>query len=388
MRFSKIRAKRDCGGGHPCNPDNRLAGDGQPGMSSRAFRSWRASTSFLLLKSFALCLGLAAACFGAIDGTVMNVTDGKPQPGVNITLVKPGAQGMQTIGTTVSDASGHFVFPNDRPGGGPQLLQANYKGVNYNKLMTPNIPTSNVELNVYEATKSAAVAHIAERMLILEPTTGNVAVNETVMVQNDSKTTYVNDSTGGLQFYLPPAANGQVKVSAQGPQGMPLPQAAEKTQADNVFKVNFPIKPGQSEFQVNYVLPVGSPMTFRGEDITVKGMPSGPMRLVIPSGVTLTGDDIQKVGTEPNTQATIYNVVAKGLFRFDVAGTGSLHNDEAAPVDNSDSPQVVSGMPQVYTHLRWLIGLALGILGVGLLVLFRASPVDSVLNTNAPSHRT
>ena len=342
-----------------------------------------------LFRSALVCLGLAAACFGAIDGTVVNGTDGKPQPGVSITLVKPGAQGMQTIGSTVSDAAGHFVFPNDRPGGGPQLLQANYKGVNYNKLMTPNIPTSNVELDVFEATKSAAVAHVTERMLILEPTTGNLAVNETVMVQNDSKTTYLNDATGGFEFYLPPAANGQMKVSAQGPQGMPLPQAAERTKEDNVFKVNFPIKPGQSEFQVNYVLPVGSPMTFHGKDVTVKGMAAGPLRLVIPSGVTLSGNDIQKVGTEPTTQATIYNLVAKGLFSFDVAGSGSLHTgDDAAPADNSDSPQVVQGKPQVYTHMGWLIGLALGILGIGVLVLFRASPVDSTLNVNVPSHRT
>ena len=76
---------------------------------------------------------------------------------------------MQTIGTTVSDATGHFVFEKDQPGGGPQLLQALYKGVNYNKLMTPNIPTSNVQLEVYEATKSPAVARVAQHMMLIEP---------------------------------------------------------------------------------------------------------------------------------------------------------------------------------------------------------------------------
>ena len=237
--------------------------------------------------------------FGAMDGTVVNRTTGKAEAGVTVTLVKPGQNGMQTIGTTTTDAAGHFVFEKDQPGGGPQLLQADYKGVHYNKLMTPNIPTSNVQLEVYEATKSPAVANIAQRMLLIEPSTSQIAVSETVVVDNKSNTTYNNDTLGGLRFFLPPAANGQSRVNVQGPQGMPLPRAAEKTTEANVYQVNFPVKPGQTQFEVSYNLPAGSPFTFRGRVEGVQGMPSGPLRLVAPPGVTLAGTDLQKVGTEP-----------------------------------------------------------------------------------------
>ncbi|HMF74746.1 MAG TPA: hypothetical protein VK604_03695, partial [Bryobacteraceae bacterium] len=176
-----------------------------------------------------LLLTAASGLFASIDGTVVNRTTGKPEAGVSITLVKPGQQGMQTLGTTVSDAAGHFVFEKDQPGGGPQLLQAVYKGVNYNKLMTPNIPTSNVQLEVYEATKTSSVARIEQQMMLIEPNASQIAVTETVIVRNDSKTTFNNEETGGMRFYVPPAANGQVRINAQGPQGMPLPRAAEKT---------------------------------------------------------------------------------------------------------------------------------------------------------------
>lgn len=317
--------------------------------------------------------------WAAMDGVVMNRTTGKPEAGVSITLVKPGQGGMQTLGSTKSDASGHFLFQNDRPGGGPQLLQANYKGVNYNKLMTPNIPTSNVELDVYEATASPAVAHIAQRMMLIEPSQSQITVGETVIVQNDTNTTYNNAELGGLRFFLPPAANGQVRVSAQGSQGMPLPRPAEKTKEDDVFKVDFPIKPGETEFQVNYVLPVGSPFNFQGRVVNVKGMPAGPLRLVVPPGVTLAGKDLQQVGTEPKTQATIYNVVANGNYSALVSGMGSLHDnaENGAAQDTSDEPQIVQGKPQIYTHLGWLTALAFSILGVGLVVLYRSSPVRS-----------
>jgi hypothetical protein len=321
----------------------------------------------------------AVSLFGSIDGTVLNGTTDKPQSGVSVTLVKPGQGGMRTLGTTTSDASGHFIFQNDEPGGGPQLLQASFDGVNYNKLMTPDIPTSNVELDIYESTKSPAAVQVAERMLVLEPSTSQVSVNETVVLQNPSKTTFNSPALGELRFYLPPAANGQVRVNAQGPQGMPLPRAAEKTDQSDIFKVDFPVKPGQTQFEIAYVLPVGSPLTFRGRVVDIKGMQSSPLRLIAPVGVTLAGKDIQLVGTEPKTQATIYTVTARDAFSVDVTGAGALHNGNqtAASQDTSDEPQLTEGKPQVYAHMGWLIALAFCILGVGLIALYRSSPVRS-----------
>jgi hypothetical protein len=326
---------------------------------------------------FLLAFLVAGTLSAAIDGTVVNQTTGKPEAGVSITLVKPGQGGMQMLGNTKSDASGRFVFEHDQPGGGPQLLQANYKGVNYNKLLTPNIPSSGVELDIYEATKSPEVARIAQHMLVLEPSTSEFAVNETVLIQNDSKTTYNDEQLGGFRFYLPPAANGQVRISAQGPGGMPLPRPAEKTEEKDVFKINYPIKPGGTQFEITYVLVAGSPIIFHGGVVRVKGMPPAPLRLVAPSGVTVEGKDLQSLGTEPKTQATIYDVTARKFFDVNVTGTGTLHQPEAPAADESDSPKVTEGLPPVYAHLSWLVALALAVLGVGLFSLYFSSPVRS-----------
>ncbi len=241
----------------------------------------------MLFRISALCALGTVPLFAAMDGTVVNRTTGKLEAGVSVTLVKPGQDGMKVIGATTTDASGHFAFERDEPGGGPQLLQVKFDGVDYNKLMTPNLPTSNIELDIYQATKSPAVARVAQQMLVLEPSASQTGVSETVVFQNESNTTYDNTSLGSLLFYLPPAAKGQVRVNAQGPQGMPLPRPAEKTKTGNIFKVDFPIKPGQSEIDVNYVLPAGSPLTFQGRVVNVKGMPTSPLRLIAPPGVTL-----------------------------------------------------------------------------------------------------
>jgi hypothetical protein len=330
------------------------------------------------LRTLLLCLGSSSVILAAIDGSVVNKTTGKALSGAKVLLVKPGAGGMRTLGTVTTDANGHFSFENDEPGGGPQLLQVPYENVNYNKLLTPNLSTHGVELDVYEATKAPDVAHIAERMLLFEPTKSQIAINETIVVQNPSNRTYTNSNTGSIRFYLPPAANGQVRVNAQGPQGMPLPSAAERTEAENIFKVNFPIKPGETEFQILYVLPVGSPFDFHGEIANIKGMIAGPLRLVVPPGVTLAGKNISQVGVEPTTQATIYSVTAAKQFTASISGTGSLSGgDQTAAGENDESAPVTEGAPQIYSHMSWLLALIFGILAVGLIILFRTSPVRS-----------
>ena len=53
--------------------------------------------------------------------------------------------------------------------------------------MTPNMPTSGIEVDVYEATKSPAVAHVAQRMMIFEPIPSQIAMNETVIVPEQSQ---------------------------------------------------------------------------------------------------------------------------------------------------------------------------------------------------------
>jgi hypothetical protein len=315
------------------------------------------------------------ALFASINGIVVNRTTGKPGAGVPVNLLQPGAQGMQALGTITTDASGRFVFDRERPMG-PLLLQAVYQNVHYDKLLTPNIPTSNVELEIYESTKSPSVARVTQQMLVFDANTNRIGVDETVILENESRQTYDNPALGALRFYLPPEAKGQVRVNVQPPNGMPLPQPAEKTRERNVYQVNFPIKPGESQIEVNYVLPVGSPFTFRGRVVGVKGMPTGPLRLVAPSGLVLSGDDIQKLGVEPTTQATIYNVVRNGDFVVQIAGTGSLHPEAESTSEDGDAPQVTEGKPPIYAHRDLLIALALAILSLGMIALYRSSPVN------------
>jgi hypothetical protein len=330
------------------------------------------------LSLFGLALSMLPSAQAAIDGTVTNGTTGKPQANVRIMLVKPGQGGMQTLGTTKSDQQGHFQFTHDEPGGGPQLLQADFEGVNYNTLLTPNMPTSGVDVRVYKATKSPANARILQHMIVLEPSDAQTSVSETFILQNSSNETYANPGLGGVRFYVPRSADGQVRVSVQGPGGMPLPRTAEKTDETDVMKVDYPIKPGETQINLSYILHVGSPGTISGRVATIKGQPTGPVRFVVPPGVSLESSDINSLGQEPQTQAFIYDLL-KPAYTLAVSGSGSLNQNSTSQSD-SDAPQVEQKNPPVYQHLGWLVGLGLGILAFGLALLYRSSPVRAAGN--------
>lgn len=328
------------------------------------------------LTLIAVWLVLAVPLFAAIDGTVTNGTVEKPAVGITVSVIQPGQQGMQTLGSAKTDAAGHFQFDLSASQTGPQLVQALYKGVTYTKFLTPGAPTTGITVQVFETSKSPAQAAVAQHMMVLEPAERQMAVSETMLVENKSNTTYSNDDLGAVRFYLPADANGQVGVSVKGPGGMPLPRSGEKTNQPDVYKVNFPIKPGQTEFTISYVLPASDAAKFVGKVVGIEGQPSGPLRLIAPAGVVLESDDIRKLGTEPSTQATIYDLAATGAYSVAIKGMGSLRGPQAdAGTDSSDSPAVESNPPPVYKRLPYLAALAFGILAIGFVLLYRLSPV-------------
>jgi len=303
--------------------------------------------------------------FAAVDGTVVNQTTGKPQGGATVTLYKLGQAGPEQIESVKSSADGSFHIAQDAPGPGPRLVQAAYQDVTYNHMLPPGSPANNITVDVYNSSKQPGDAKVDQHVVIFEPARGQLMVAEWYMFRNGGKITY-NDVEGGtLRFYLPPSAGGAVQVNATAPQGMPVPQAAEKTATPNVYKVAFAIKPGETRIDINYHVPFTAPGAFEGK-ILYKG---GPTRLVAPSGVTIKGDNIQPIGQEPKTQATIYDLKGND-FKAEISGAGSLEAENAGEDSGGASYEQIP--PRVYGKMTWILALTFGILTLGFILLYRA----------------
>jgi hypothetical protein len=330
----------------------------------------------------ALSIAVTAAS-AAVDGTVTNGTTGKPQAGATVTLFQPTGQGPQFIDSVKTDAAGKFSITKEVPAGGagPLLVQAVYDGVQYNDTLPPGTPTTGLEIPVYESSKQPGAAKISQHVMLIEPNGGTIGVAESYIFDNAGKTTWNNPETGTLQFTLPAAAGGKVEINVLAPNGLPIRRAADPAGKPNTFKVDFPIKPGQSEIRMEWSMPFTSPGVFE-DSIIAKGAPD--LKLLAPVGVTLKGEGVTALGKEPTTGATIYNVPGP-KFKLDVEGTGTLKTASGSDSeDDNGSPKVSENMPQLYgltlatgdpiapfLAVKWIVISVLGMLAIGFALLYR-----------------
>ncbi len=313
------------------------------------------------MKLIAAALLVAGAAGAAVEGVVVNRTTNQPQPGATVTLYKLGGAGMEAVESVRSGAGGRFRM--DRTPEGPHLIQTAFDGVTYNHMLPPGSPTTGLQLEVYNSSSRPGSAQVTQHMVLLEPSGGQLAVTETLVFENTGKLAYNDPERGTLRLWIPPGAKARVMATA--PAGMPIERAAEPAGPPQVYKVDFPIKPGETRFDITYSVPLADPAEFRG-----KILHRGTVRLVAPAGVTLAGDGIELVGREPRTQAAIYSI--RGAeYAVRIEGSGTLR---AAAEDSEDSgPGLQQILPRVYDRAPWIVGFALGALMAGLVLLYRRS---------------
>jgi hypothetical protein len=322
-------------------------------------------------------LGFAFICicsqpiFAAVDGTIINRTTGQPSPGTIVSLVQPGQGGMQTLASVKTDAEGKFRFDRDLQG--PTLVQAFFGGVFYNKMIPPGTPSNGLEVDVFNSTNKPGVAKISQHFIVLQPGPSEMAVSEGILFQGDPRLTYSDPVNGSFHFYLPAEAQGKVNVTINAAGGMPIQRPAEKTKQANVYKIDYPIKPGETRFDLNYTVPVTNPLVFSSKIL----QPEGASDLVIPTGVTIKGDNIELAGQEPKTQASIYRIKGNE-YTVQVEGTGSLQpasGDASASDDDNGAPGIEEVKPRIYEHMYWILGIAFATLGLGSVGLYRSAAV-------------
>jgi len=370
----KSRSVEDVG--QALSPANRALGLGWQAEPPAPPRSSASSALFVgrrpMGHSFTLAvpfLLLAVPLMANITGTVTNRTVGKPQAAATVTLYKFGQGGMEPVTKAKTDARGNFTIDQDPAAQGPSMLRVELDGVTYNHMMPPGSRAQGLILDVYQASKQPGPVKISKHMILFQPGGGQVAINETFLVENPGKVTWADPVNGTLSFYLPPAANGQAEVNGTAPDGMPVPAPMDKTSRPDVYAAKFEIKPGETRFDLNYTVPFTEGEAYSGKVVTK----DENTYLIAPAGVKLEGANLQDLGQEPRTKAQIFGLSGDS---YSVKLSGAAAAAPAAVDDTPASdggPQIEEIMPRLYRQGKLIIGLALGILALGFAVLYRAS---------------
>jgi hypothetical protein len=313
---------------------------------------------------FLILLAAALPAFAQISGTVINQSTSKPQAGATVGIYTMGNKnGLELVEQAKSDAQGKFSVSKNLEG--MLLIRTAFGGITYNHRIAPTDPRTGIGLEVYDVSKQPGAAKAEKHMILFEPTGDQVAVTETYLFKNDGKTAWYDPDAGTLKIWAP----AKPTVQGTAPGGAPIGAAVIKTAQPDVWAVDFAVKPGDTRFDVSYTMPYKEGETIAGK-VASK---DDNTYLIVPNGIEMKAEGVNDLGTEPRTQAHIWGLPGT---TYKIALTGTLAPaPEAAPEGASDAgPKIEAIMPRLYKTAPYILLCSLGVLGLGFVLLYRASP--------------
>ena len=155
------------------------------------------------------------------------------------------------------------------------------------------MPSTGVQIPVFASTNKAGTAKETQHFIVLQPGDKEMTVNEGLLYVGDPSLTYYDPVNGSVRFYVPPEVKGPISVTVNPAGGMPIPRPALKTKEPNIYKIDYPVRPGETRFDLNYTVPTTNPMIFTDKLLHA----DASSNLVVPNGVTVKSDDLELAGT-------------------------------------------------------------------------------------------
>jgi 5-hydroxyisourate hydrolase-like protein (transthyretin family) len=336
-----------------------------------------------LLTTLFLAAGVHA---GTLSGTVINRTTGKPAANVDLDLLSPTA-GMAEVAATKSDAQGRFSVTKDAIGMGPILIRATYHDTSFNTFAPPGRPE--VEVEVYEISKDPKTISVESHVIIFEPQDGKLVGAEEYSVQNASQPASAFFRTEGNFEFAIPEKGTLGPVTATTSMGVAVPQASID-KGKGHYAIAYPFRPGQTNVRLSYGLP------YANNSATLKLPTSYPgikLLVVVPPGVTITGDGLTAAGEEQGMMVYTHPPLpAKGILSVSLSGVAAPQPADAgqgqgtSQEGNSRAPQgpEVIAAPSRLDDYKWYIfaGLA-ALFAMGAILVSRKQVVVTGVDDDA-----
>jgi hypothetical protein len=281
-----------------------------------------------LLRALLCILALLppTALADTITGVVTNKTTNKPSAGDDVVLIRL-QQGMQESTRTKTDKQGRFTL--DVPDQGLHLVRVTHDKANYFRPAPQG--TQSVEIDVFNAKpKVDGIAIEADVMRIQSDASGSgLQVVEHYFVKNDSNPPLTQFSDRPFEFYLPPGAVVQ-GAAALAPGGMPVQAPPVPLGDPNHYTFIFPIRPGETQFQITYRLPYKDSFSFAPRPVA----PIGTVAIMLPKSMSFQpgpAAPYSSINDEVNAQTFVaQNVQPSEPLGFTVGGNGQLPRETEA----------------------------------------------------------
>jgi hypothetical protein len=285
----------------------------------------------------AVLLLAAAASAQTLTGVVKNATTGKPGAGDEVILITLG-NGMEEAGRTKADSKGNFSFKLEQQG--PHLVRVIHQEVTYHRMAPPG--TTSVEVEVYDVGKSVEGIEVVADIMRFQAQQGQLQIERTFAVQNNSKPPRTQMNEHNLEFYVPEGATvneGQAMTAGGQPvKSAPVPEG-EKSK--NKYSFLFPLRPGETRFNVVYTVPYTGSMNIDPKSV----YPLQHFVAIAPKSMNFepaqgAGYNLTNFPGQPDANVEVASNAGLGQpLAFKLSGEGTL----AAPSDENGQG---GGQPQ------------------------------------------
>ena len=245
------------------------------------------------------------------------------------------SQGMQESGRTQTDDKGNFSVKLDNATS-PHLIRVIHQGVTYHRMAPPG--TTSVEVQVYDVAKKVDGISVTADVMRFQAQGSELQGIRLFAVNNASDPPRTQMSDQSFEFYLPDGA--QVDQSmAMTAGGQPINSAPVPQKQKNRYAFLFPLRPGETQFQVSYHMPYSGeasfdPKTLYGAQHFVVVLPK-TMEFSAASGTTF------KAMEDPRQADAVVQVASNTKagqpLGFKISGTGTM-SDESEETKGNSSP--------------------------------------------------
>jgi hypothetical protein len=329
------------------------------------------------IAGLAFCLFASAGAFAAqITGTVTNGTTNKPSVGDEVALLSL-ASGMEEVGKTRTDSHGHYTL-NVPDEGAPHMVRVSRQSVHYFTSAPPGASTADV--TVYDAATQVTGVGADARVFHLQASGGSLQVDETFLINNQSQPPRTRIGNQTFTIILPDGAE-MGEASLTGTSGMPLTVNPVPSSAKNVYAYDFPIKPGQTHFDVIYKIPYSGSYEYTFTPETQLN----EVGVLLPKSMKFTGVSAGFAQDNDEAGFNVYfvkNAAANQPVKFSVSGEGLINNTAGGAGEGQPAGAGSVPTPTSFGGTRgvlWFVASAIVILiGGGAFILWRRGATAKV----------
>lgn len=277
----------------------------------------------------------------SITGTVTDRTTNKPSAGDTVTLIRL-SQGMQESTHTTTDHDGHFTL--DVPDADTMhLVRVTHQQANYFQPVPPG--TNNADVDVYDVAAKVAGINMEADVMRIDTDSSGLRVIDSFFIKNVSTPPRTQMSAHPFEFYLPVGAQ-IIGSAALGPGGMPVQSAPMPLGDPGHYTFVFPLRPGETRFQVSYHLPYSGAQAFAPRFT----METDNFAIMLPKSMQFIPSAMaafRSVNEDVNAQTFLARNLNPGAkLGFKVSGTGQLPQETAQDSQNG-GPQTEAGPGQM-----------------------------------------